>query len=114
MALKHLGVNKKAAFVSLMIEIVNADGHIDISEILAINEICERERIGSQAFAFGKEFDLELALKTLKRCPPAVKCEIAAWLIYIAEADGCVQAPERIVLHMMFDQLDVLSALPEQ
>ncbi len=112
MALKHLGPSKKAAFVSLMVEVINADGRVDVNELLKINDITEREHIDSATFALGRNFDVELALATLSQCSSAVKTEIATWLIAIAEADGMVQAAERAVLHMMFDRMGILT-LPD-
>ena len=114
MALKHLGLNKKAAFVSLMVEVINADDNIDATEFILFNDINELERIGTDAFELGKKFDLELALATLKRCSSAVKCEIATWLICLAESDGTIQAPERVTLHMIFDRLGILDELPKE
>lgn len=100
--LKSLSNDYKAALISLIIEVVNADNVIEYTEFLTVNQILQELEITDDLYAKGKTFDLLLAMHTIRPLSKECKTAVGLLLLECAEADRKIQPEEQCVLTKIF------------
>jgi uncharacterized tellurite resistance protein B-like protein len=78
---------QKAALVSLLIEMINADGLVDPRECDMFNTICVEYGINDETFSLGQRLDSMLAVDMMKRMSDMQKLAIAQLLTRVIDAD---------------------------
>ena len=79
---------QKAAIVSLLIEMINADGEVDPRECDVFNIICVEQEINDEAFTLGQRLDSFVALDMMKRMSDIQKLATAQLLTRVIDADS--------------------------
>lgn len=88
MARIHFNDNQKAAIVSLLIEMINADRVVDPSECDEFDAICVEYGIDDEAYRLGKSLDCIFALDMMKRMSDVQKITAAQLLTRVIDADA--------------------------
>ena len=88
MARIHFNDNQKAAVVSLLIEMINADRVVDPSECDEFDAICAEYGIDEEAFNLGKALNCMVALEMMKKMSDVQKIVTAQLLIRVIDADA--------------------------
>ena len=78
---------QKAAVVSLLIEMINADGEVDPRECATFNTICVEYGIDDEVFRLGQRLDSILAIDLMKRMSDIQKIATAQLLTRVIDAD---------------------------
>jgi len=79
---------QKAVVVSLLIEMINADGMVDPSECKEFDAICADCAIGEEAYNLGRSLNCLVALDMMKRMSDQQKIATAQLLIRVIDADA--------------------------
>jgi len=79
---------QKAAIVSLLIEMINADGEVDPRECDVFNLICVEQGIDDEVFGLGQRLDSFVALDMMKRMSDLQKIATAQLLTRVIDADS--------------------------
>ncbi len=79
---------QKAAVVSLLIEMINADGVVDPKECYVFNSICATHQIGEECYRLGLSLDSEIAIDIMKRMSDLQKIHTAQLLVKVIDADA--------------------------
>lgn len=88
MATIEFSETQKAAIVSLLIEMINADGEVDPRECDLFNVICVELGINDEAFSLGQRLDSFVALDMMKRMSDTQKIATAHLLTRVIDADS--------------------------
>ena len=88
MAAIEFNETQKAAIVSLLIEMINADGNVDPKECDVFNTICVEQSIGEDAYSIGRNLDSVVAIDIMKRMSDYQKIATAQLLIRAIDADA--------------------------
>ena len=88
MAIIEFNETQKAAVVSLLIEMINADKIVDPSECSVFNTICVEYAIGDETFSLGRALDSMVAIDIMKRMSDIQKIAVAQLLIRVIDADA--------------------------
>lgn len=87
MAIIKFNETQKAALVSLLIEMINADNQVDPRECAEFNTICVEYAISEDAFNVGRSLDSMVAVEIMKRMNDFQKIAVAQLLIRVIDAD---------------------------
>lgn len=79
---------QKAAIVSLLIEMINADSFVDPSECTVFDTICVECGIGDDAFNLGRSLNSMVAIDIMKNMSDIQKIATAQLLIRVIDADA--------------------------
>lgn len=79
---------QKAAVVSLLIEMINADGSVDPSECDVFDAICVEYGIDEETYNLGRSLNGLVAVDMMKRMSDQQKIAIAQLLIRVIDADA--------------------------
>ena len=79
---------QKAAIVSLLVEMINADGVVDPSECAVFNTICVEYAIGEDTYKIGRALDSMVAVHIMKNMSDSQKILTAQLLIRVIDADA--------------------------
>lgn len=79
---------QKAAVVSLLIEMVNADHIVDPSECTVFDTICVECGIGEEIYKLGRSLDSMVAIEMMKGMSDVQKIAVAQLLIRVIDADA--------------------------
>lgn len=79
---------QKAAIVSLLVEMINADRVVDPSECAVFNTICVEYSISEDTFNIGRSLDSMVAVHIMKNMSDAQKITTARLLIRVIDADA--------------------------
>lgn len=79
---------QKAAIVSLLIEMINADGSVDPSECNEFDCICTEFAIGEDTYSLGRSLNSIVALDIMKRMSDVQKIVTAQLLTRVIDADA--------------------------
>ena len=79
---------QKAAIVSLLIEMINADAMVDPSECVEFDSICVEYGISEDTFRLGRSLDGMVAVDIMKRMTDTQKIKTAQLLIRVIDADS--------------------------
>ena len=88
MAKMEFSETQKAAIVSLLIEMINADSVVDPSECSVFDTICVEYGISDEAFNVGRSLDSVIALDVMKRMSDIQKITTAHLLTRVIDADA--------------------------
>ena len=88
MASIQFNETQKAAIVSLLVEVINADGKVDPSECAVFNTICVEYSIGEETYQIGRSLDSMVAVHIMKNMSDAQKILTAQLLIRVIDADA--------------------------
>lgn len=80
--------NEKAAIVSLLIEMINVDGIIDLEELYVMNVVNGELGITQDIFEAGKAMDCNYAMTVVKHMSDENKMNVAVLLTKVIDADG--------------------------
>ena len=86
--MQELSDIQKAAAVSLLIEMVNADGRVTMEEMCVFNFISARMGVSKETFNLGKTLGYEAAVTIVKSLSPEQKMKLAKDLTDIIDADN--------------------------
>ena len=95
---------QKAALVSLLIEMVNADRRIDLEEVRVLNHICRELNIDSDTFTCGRGLIYKAAIVIASRMSEEKKIHAAKALVRIIRS-ACAYAAEAAMLLMAYSEL---------
>ena len=79
---------QKAAIVSLLIEMINADEKVDKQERDVFNCICAEYAIGEDAYSLGRSLNSLVAVDIMKRMSDMQKIVTARLLTRVIDADA--------------------------
>jgi uncharacterized tellurite resistance protein B-like protein len=79
---------QKAAIVSLLIEMINADAQVDPNECVEFDSICVEYGICEDTFRLGRSLDSMVAIDIMKRMTDFQKIKTAQLLIRVIDADS--------------------------
>ena len=79
---------QKAAIVSLLIEMINADAVVDPSECAVFDTICVEYGIGEDIFNLGRSLNSMVAINIMKNMSDIQKIVTAQLLIRVIDADA--------------------------
>ena len=79
---------QKAAVVSLLIEMINADRVVDPSECTVFDTICVEYGVGEDTFKLGRSLDSMVAINIMKNMSDVQKIATAQLLIRVIDADA--------------------------
>lgn len=88
MTIIEFNETQKAAVVSLLIEMINADKVVDPSECAVFNTICVEYGICEETFSLGRALDSVVAVDIMKRMSDVQKIAVAQLLIRVIDADA--------------------------
>ncbi len=88
MAVIEYNETQKAAIVSLLIEMINADSVVDPSECAVFNTICVEHRIGEDTYNIGRSLNSMVAINIMKNMSDVQKLATAQLLIRVIDADA--------------------------
>ena len=86
--MQELSDIQKAAAVSLLIEMVNADGRVTMEEMCVFNFISAGMGVSKETFNLGKTLGYEAAVTIVKSLSPEQKMKLAKDLTDIIDADN--------------------------
>ena len=79
---------QKAALVSLLIEMINADSVVDPAECTVFDTICVEYGICDDTFNLGRSLNSLVAIDIMKRMSDVQKITVAQLLIRVIDADA--------------------------
>jgi len=79
---------QKAALVSLLIEMVNADHTVDPAECAVFDTICVEYNVGDDTYRTGRSLDSMVAIEIMKRMSDLQKIVVAQLLTRVIDADA--------------------------
>ena len=79
---------QKAAIVSLLVEMINADRVVDPSECAVFNTICVECHIGEDTYNIGRSLNSMVAINIMKNMSDVQKLATAQLLIRVIDADA--------------------------
>ena len=79
---------QKAALVSLLIEMINADQKVAAEECTVFDTICVEYAINEETFCLGRSLDSMAAINIMKNMSDAQKIATAQLLIRVIDADA--------------------------
>ena len=88
MTIIEFNETQKAAVVSLLIEMINADKVVDPSECAVFNTICVEYGICEETFSLGRALDSVVAVDIMKRMSDVQKIAVAQLLTRVIDADA--------------------------
>ena len=88
MAIIDFNETQKAALVSLLIEMINADKVVDPSECAVFNTICVEYGVCDETFNLGRALDSMVAIDIMKRMSDIQKLVVAQLLTRVIDADA--------------------------
>ncbi len=88
MAIIDFNETQKAALVSLLIEMINADKVVDPSECAVFNTICVEYGVCDETFNLGRALDSMVAIDIMKRMSDIQKIAVAQLLTRVIDADA--------------------------
>ena len=88
MAVIEFNETQKAAVVSLLIEMINADNVVDPSECAVFNTICVEHSISEDTYNIGRSLNSMVAINIMKNMSDAQKLATAQLLIRVIDADA--------------------------
>lgn len=88
MAVVKFNDTQKAAIVSLMIEMINADHQVDPRECDVFNTICVEYAVCEDTYNVGRSLDSMVAVEIMKRMNDFQKIAVAQLLIRVIDADA--------------------------
>lgn len=88
MAIIDFNETQKAAVVSLLIEMINADKVVDPSECAVFNKICVEYGVCDETFNLGRALDSMVAIDIMKRMSDIQKIVVAHLLTRVIDADA--------------------------
>jgi uncharacterized tellurite resistance protein B-like protein len=88
MAIIDFNETQKAAVVSLLIEMINADKVVDPSECAVFNTICVEYGVCDETFNLGRALDSMVAIDIMKRMSDIQKIAVAQLLTRVIDADA--------------------------
>ena len=88
MAKIEFSETQKAAIVSLLIEMINADNVVDISECAVFDTICVEYGICEDTFNLGRSLNSMVAIDIMKRMSDTQKIATAHLLTRVIDADA--------------------------
>lgn len=97
--------NQKIAFASILIEMANADGNIDIHECFVIQRIREKLSIDDETFMLAKDVTLPVALAVMQNATKESKILLAKMLVEVIDADNKVDDAELQLLKVVAKSL---------
>jgi uncharacterized tellurite resistance protein B-like protein len=84
----HFNETQKAALVSLLIEMINADNVVEPSECAVFNTICVECAITEDTYNIGRSLDSLVAVNIMKNMSDAQKIFTAQLLTRVIDADA--------------------------
>ncbi len=88
MAVIEFNETQKAAIVSLLIEMINADRVVDPSECAVFNTICVEHHIVEDTYNIGRSLNSMVAINIMKNMSDMQKLATAQLLIRMIDADA--------------------------
>lgn len=88
MAIIDFNETQKAALVSLLIEMINADKVVDPSECAVFNTVCVEYGVCDETFNLGRALDSMVAIDIMKRMSDIQKLVVAQLLTRVIDADA--------------------------
>lgn len=88
MAIIEFSETQKAAIVSLLIEMINADKVVDPCECTVFDTICVEYGISEEAFKVGRSLNSMVAIDVMKRMSDIQKITTARLLTRVIDADA--------------------------
>lgn len=88
MSIVDFNETQKAALVSLLIEMINADQVVDPLECDVFDTICVEYGIGDDAFNLGRNLNCMVAVDIMKRMSDMQKIVTAQMLTRVIDADA--------------------------
>lgn len=79
---------QKAAVVSLLIEMINADSVVDPAECAVFDTICVEYGICEETFSLGRSLDSMVAIDIMKHMSDIQKIAVAQLLTRVIDADA--------------------------
>ena len=79
---------QKAALVSLLIEMINADRVVDPAECTVFDTICVEYGICDDTFSLGRSLNSMVAIEIMKRMSDVQKIVVAQLLARVIDADA--------------------------
>ena len=79
---------QKAALVSLLIEMINADSIVDPAECTEFDTICVEYNICDDTFSLGRSLNSMIAIDIMKRMSDIQKIAVAQLLTRVIDADA--------------------------
>ncbi len=101
MARIHFNDNQKAAIVSLLIEMINADNIVDPSECDEFDAICAEYGIDDETYRLGKSLNCMFALDMMNRMSDIQKIATAQLLTRVIDADAQADDKEIQLLNII-------------
>jgi uncharacterized tellurite resistance protein B-like protein len=88
MPIVEFNETQKAALVSLLIEMVNADKVVDPAECAVFDAICVEYAVSEETFNIGRSLDCMVAVDIMKRMSDMQKIATAQLLTRVIDADA--------------------------
>ena len=79
---------QKAALVSLLIEMINADNIVDPAECTVFDTICVEYNISDETFSLGRSLNSMVAVEIMKHMSDIQKIVVAQLLTRVIDADA--------------------------
>ena len=79
---------QKAAIVSLLIEMINADSVVDPMECAVFDQICVEYSISEDTYTLGRALDSMVAINIMKQMSDLQKLDTARLLMRVIDADA--------------------------
>ena len=98
---------QKAAIVSLLIEMINADGRVDIDELRTLNHINHELDITQDIFTAGRGLNLEAAISIAARMTDEQKLDAGGLLVRMIDADSNVDINEIALLNTIGERTGI-------
>ena len=96
---------QKAAIVSMIIEMINADAEVTVEEFNETKLINVELRVDNDIFLVGREMKMNTALEIVRRMNDVKKIHTAQLLTRIIDADGRVRDEEIALLNSICQQV---------
>jgi len=88
MSIIEFNETQRAAIVSLLIEMINADKVVDPAECTVFDTICVEYSISEETFSLGRSLDSMVAIEIMKRMSDLQKIAVAQLLTRVIDADA--------------------------
>ncbi len=99
MMTEMFNVYEKAAIVSLLIEMANADKKISYEELVVGNDIHIRFNINKDTFETGRALEPQYAIHVIKSMNEEQKRAVAKLLVEVIDADEVIEKRELALLN---------------
>lgn len=93
--------HEKAAIVSLLMEMANADDVVTFEELVASNNMYARLNVSREEFDLGRNLNVKYAIQAMKAMTKEQQVQVAKLLVEMIDSDSNVSTSELQLLNLI-------------